>query len=96
MQSNTLATTIAQVSDNKTIVQEPPLTQEERDFIAAQIQATTPEAVQAVNPNDGNIQLDALQTAQSVLEARGQSKSISYSAPATTVAVAPQPQPVVS
>ena len=96
MQSNTLPTTIAQVTANNTIVQEPPLTQEERDFIAAQIQATTPEAVQAVNPNDGNIQLDALQTAQSVLEARGQSKSLSYSAPATTVAVAPQPQPVVS
>lgn len=102
MQSNTLPTTIAQVTANNTIVQEPPLTQEERDFIAAQIQASTPEEVQAVNPNDGNIQLDALQTAQSVLQARGQTKSLTYSAPATAGAVEAeyqlpisQPTPVI-
>ncbi|MDO4441209.1 MAG: LysM peptidoglycan-binding domain-containing protein [Moraxella sp.] len=95
MQSNTLPTTIAQVTANNTIVQEPPLTQEERDFIAAQIQSTTPDAVQAVNPNDGNIKLDALQTAQSVLEARGQTKTLSYSAPATTRNALPIPNPVL-
>lgn len=82
MQSNTLPTTIAQVTPYNTIVQEPAITQEERDFIAAQIQSSTIESVQAVNPNDGNIQLDALQTAQSVLESRGQTKALSYSAPA--------------
>ncbi|WP_432481841.1 LysM peptidoglycan-binding domain-containing protein [Moraxella sp. ZY200743] len=94
MQSNTLPTTIAQVTANNTIVQEPALTQEERDFIATQIQSATPEMVQAVNPNDGNIKLDAIQTAQSVLEARGQTKTLSYSAPATTKSTPPAPTPV--
>ncbi|WFF37811.1 LysM peptidoglycan-binding domain-containing protein [Moraxella nasibovis] len=86
MQSNTLPTTIAQVTSYNTIVQEPAITQEERNFIAAQIQSSTNEVVQAVNPNDGNIQLDALQTAQSVLESRGQTKTLSYTGPSNTSA----------
>ncbi|MCL1622811.1 LysM peptidoglycan-binding domain-containing protein [Moraxella sp. Tifton1] len=83
MQSNTLPTTIAQITPYNTVVQEPAITQEERNFIAAQIQSSTNEAVQPVNPKDGNIQLDAIQTASSVLESRGQTKTLSYSAPST-------------
>lgn len=93
MQSNTLPTTIAQITPNNTIVQEPPLTQEERDFIAAQIQSTNTSVVQAVSPTDGNIQLNAVQTAQSVLESRGQSKTLNYSSVATTQPAQVQPQP---
>ncbi|UNU73222.1 LysM peptidoglycan-binding domain-containing protein [Moraxella nasovis] len=78
MQSSTLPTTIAQVTPNNTVIQEPPLSSEEREFIAAQIQASTPQNVQAISPVDGNIELDAIQTSQSVLDARGQTKQLSY------------------
>ncbi|VEG13598.1 LysM peptidoglycan-binding domain-containing protein [Moraxella cuniculi] len=76
--SNTLPTTIAQVTPNNTIVQEPPLSAAERDFIAAQIEASASEPVQAINPQDGNIQLDAVQTGQSVLDARGETKTLQF------------------
>lgn len=79
---NALPTTSASVTAKNTIVQEPALTQEERDFIAAQIQAHTAENIQPVS-DDGNIELVALQTGQSVLEARGETKSLSFNAPST-------------
>ena len=78
--TNTLPTTSAQVTANNTVIQEPPLSQEERDFISAQIQANTVEKVQPVS-NDGNIELTAVQTGQSILEARGEVKSLSFNAP---------------
>lgn len=91
---NALPTTSAQVTAKNTIVQEPALTSEERDFIAAQIQAHTADHVQPIS-DDGNIELTALQTGQSVLEARGETKSLSFNAPstATTSDVAPKTQP---
>ncbi|TWV81981.1 LysM peptidoglycan-binding domain-containing protein [Moraxella sp. VT-16-12] len=91
---NALPTTSAQVTAKNTIVQEPALTSEERDFIAAQIQAHTADNVQPIS-DDGNIELTALQTGQSVLEARGETKSLSFNAPSTATAsdVAPKTQP---
>lgn len=80
---NALPTTSVQITSKNTIVQEPPLTIEERDFIAAQIQANSIEDVKAVS-DDGNIELTAVQTAQSILEARGEVKSLSFSAPTAT------------
>lgn len=98
---NALPTTSASVTAKNTIVQEPALTQEERDFIAAQIQAHTAENIQPVS-DDGNIELVALQTGQSVLEARGETKSLSFNAPSTanvpeTTTTPPpsEPEPVV-
>ena len=88
--ANTLPTTIAQVTENNTIIQEPALSQAERDFIAAQIQADTKNQVQAINPTDGNIELNAVQTGQSVLDARGETKTISFAGST------PKPQPVVT
>ncbi len=88
--ANTLPTTIAQVTENNTIIQEPALSQAERDFIAAQIQADTKDQVQAINPTDGNIELNAVQTGQSVLDARGETKTISFAGST------PKPQPVVT
>ena len=41
--SNSLPTTSAQITQNNTIVQEPPLSKEERDFIANQIRSNTSE-----------------------------------------------------
>ncbi|MFW2178099.1 MULTISPECIES: LysM peptidoglycan-binding domain-containing protein [unclassified Moraxella] len=85
MQSaNTLPTTSVVVTSNKTIVQEPPLSQAERDLIAKQIEQTSPQVQQAINPADGNIKLDAIQTQQSVLAAKGETKKLTYEdAPAT-------------
>ncbi|WP_066805021.1 LysM peptidoglycan-binding domain-containing protein [Moraxella oblonga] len=78
--TNTLPTTNVQITNNNTIIQEPPLSQEERDFIAGQIRVNSVENVQPIS-NDGNINLSAIQTGQSVLESRGQVKSLSFNAP---------------
>ncbi|WP_294035398.1 LysM peptidoglycan-binding domain-containing protein [uncultured Moraxella sp.] len=86
--ANTLPTTIAQVTANNTIIQEPALSKEEREFIVEQIKVDSKNTVQPVSPADGNIQLDAIQTGQSVLDARGENKVISFSG-------SPAPKPVV-
>ncbi len=89
---NALPTTGAGITINNSIIQEPPLTQEERDFIAAQIQANSTEEIQPI-ARDGNIELNAVQTQQSVLEARGETKSLSYSAP---VGAGTSPTPIIN
>ncbi|WP_019519632.1 lytic transglycosylase [Faucicola boevrei] len=91
MQSaNTLPTTSVTVTPNNTIVQEPPLSQAERNQIAEQIEQTSPQVSQAINPMDGNIKLDAIQTQQSVLEAKGESKKLSYNEPTTAKSNTPK------
>ena len=85
--SNSLPTTSAQITQNNTIVQEPPLSQAERDFIASQIRMNTPET-NVINA-DGNINLSAVQTQQSVLEATGKEKKLSF---AKTSVSKPKPQ----
>ena len=79
--SNSLPTTSAQITQNNTITQEPALTKQERDFIAAQIMRQTPEVKEVINA-DGNINLSAIQTQQSILEASGENKKLSF-APTT-------------
>lgn len=74
--SNSLPTTSAQITQNNTIIQEPPLSKVERDYIANQIRISTPET-NVVNA-DGNINLSAVQTQQSILEATGQEKKLSF------------------
>ena len=90
--SNSLPTTSAQVTQNNTIVQEPPLSSAERDFIAKQIQQQTPAVSDVISSVDGNIKLSAVQTQQSVLEAKGQEKKLSFATPANTTASKPKPQ----
>ena len=85
--SNSLPTTSAQITRNNTIVQEPPLSKEERDFIANQIRNSTSET-NVINA-DGNINLSAVQTQQSILEARGEEKKLSF---AKTSVSKPKPQ----
>ena len=85
--SNSLPTTSAQITQNNTIIQEPPLSKAERDFIASQIRISTPET-NVINA-DGNINLSAVQTQQSVLEASGKEKKLSF--PKTSVSK-PKPQ----
>jgi LysM repeat protein len=87
--SNSLPTTSAQITQNNTIVQEPPLSREELDFIAKQIQMQTPET-NAVSNIDGNIKLSAIQTQQSVLEASGKEKKLSFTN--NTASSKPKPQ----
>ncbi len=84
--SNSLPTTSAQITQNNTIVQEPPLSKEERDFIASQIRRSTSET-NVINA-DGNINLSAVQTQQSILEASGAEKKLSFA----TSANKPKPQ----
>ena len=85
--SNSLPTTSAQITQNNTIVQEPPLSKEERDFIANQIRSSTSET-NVINA-DGNINLSAVQTQQSILEASGEEKKLSF---AKTSVSKPKPQ----
>jgi len=85
--SNSLPTTSAQITQNNTIVQEPPLSKEERDFIASQIRRNTSET-NVINA-DGNINLSAVQTQQSILEASGAEKKLSF---ANTTVSKPKPQ----
>ncbi|MBH0005961.1 LysM peptidoglycan-binding domain-containing protein [Psychrobacter sp. SWN149] len=85
--SNSLPTTSAQITQNNTIVQEPPLSKEERDFIANQIRTSTSET-NVINA-DGNINLSAVQTQQSILEASGAEKKLSF---AKTSVSKPKPQ----
>ncbi|WP_420230449.1 LysM peptidoglycan-binding domain-containing protein [Psychrobacter sp. ER1] len=85
--SNSLPTTSAQITQNNTIVQEPPLSKEERDFIANQIRRNTSET-NVINA-DGNINLSAVQTQQSILEASGADKKLSF---AKTSVSKPKPQ----
>ncbi|WP_296245625.1 MULTISPECIES: LysM peptidoglycan-binding domain-containing protein [unclassified Psychrobacter] len=74
--SNSLPTTSAQITQNNTIIQEPPLSKAERDYIANQIRISTPET-NVINA-DGNINLSAVQTQQSILEATGKEKKLSF------------------
>lgn len=86
MQSaNNLPTTSVRVTPNNTIVQEPPLSPAERELIAKQIEQTTPQVQQAINPADGNINLNAIQTQQSVLEAKGETKKLTYEEPPVVI-----------
>ena len=82
VKENTLPTTSAQITANNTIVQEPPLSPTEKAIIAQQIEQTSPQVAQAVSPVDGNIKINAIQTQQSVLDAKGETKQLSYGNPA--------------
>lgn len=90
--SNSLPTTSAQITQNNTITQEPPLSREERDFIASQIQRQTAEVREVISPVDGNIKLSAIQTGQSVLEATGKEKKLSFASNNNTSKPKPQGQ----
>lgn len=80
-QSRTLPTTSATLTASNTIRQEPPLSSEELDFIAHQIKTHSADQNVKAIAKDGNIELIAVQTGQSVLEARGETKSLSFNAP---------------
>lgn len=84
VKENTLPTTSVQITPNKTIIQEPPLSPIEKDAIAKQIELTTPQVAQVINPVDGNIKIDAIQTQQSILDAKGETKQLSYGTPTPT------------
>lgn len=92
MSSNNLPTTSAKVTQNNTIIQEPPLSKAEVDFIARQIQQQTPTVSDVVSPVDGNIKLSAVQTQQSVLEAKGEEKKLTFATPANPNVTKPKPQ----
>lgn len=90
--SNTLPTTSATLTKNDTIVQEPPLSAEEKQFISQQIRQQSPDVGEVVSSVDGNIKLEAIQTQQSILEARGEEKRIKFDKPVQQQqTVAPKP-----
>lgn len=76
--TNTLPTTVARVTPHNTVTQEPPLSDEERAFIAEQIRIHSKESDEAISKIDGKIELDKIQTAQSVLDARQQPKTVRF------------------
>nr|WP_241878225.1 LysM peptidoglycan-binding domain-containing protein [Psychrobacter sp. PraFG1]UNK04661.1 LysM peptidoglycan-binding domain-containing protein [Psychrobacter sp. PraFG1] len=91
--SNTLPTTSAQLTRNDTIVQEPPLSAEEKKFISQQIRQQSPDVGEVVSSVDGNIKLEAIQTQQSILEARGEEKKISFDRPTASQQQVTPPKP---
>ncbi|WP_019672609.1 lytic transglycosylase [Psychrobacter lutiphocae] len=90
--SNTLPTTSAQLTKNDTIVQEPPLSPEEKEFISQQIRQSSPDVGEVLSSVDGNIKLEAIQTQQSILEARGEEKRISFDRSSSASTPSSQPQ----
>lgn len=82
-QNNTLPTTSSDLTALRTVTQEPPLSDEERNFIAEQIRVHAAESVQAVNMQDGKIDLNSIQTGQSVLEGTPIKKTVQFDSNST-------------
>lgn len=78
--TNTLPTTSARLTTNGTIAPMPNLGTDEKQLIANQLANANP-TIQPISTIDGNIQLMALATAQSLLNASGQVKVLQYGAP---------------
>lgn len=79
---NALPTSAAKVTKNETVVQYPAISQQERRKIVAEIKQADPSA-NVIDPLDGEIKLDAIQTQQSVLAAQGKEKKLTFKAPET-------------
>lgn len=65
----------------RTPVSEPVLTASEKAQVVADIQAVVPANTPVVDPLDGKIELTAIQTQQSVLNATGQGRQVRYEQP---------------
>lgn len=72
----------------RTPVNDPILTASEKAQVVADIQAVAPET-QVVDPLDGKIELTAIQTQQSVLNATGQERQVRYEQPYLATEKAP-------
>lgn len=73
--SNTSITTT-----NTTLV-EPEPTAQEKQLVVAELQALAPAGTEVVDPLDGKIKLTAIQTSQSVADAKGEELKINYEQP---------------
>lgn len=91
-EQNSLPTTAAAVTQNETVVQEPALSPVERQQIADEIKAQVPNVSEVIDPIDGEIKLEAIQTQQSVLEAKGQERKLSFEDTTQALAKPKQPQ----
>ncbi|MEY4516021.1 MAG: hypothetical protein RL180_367, partial [Pseudomonadota bacterium] len=60
---------------------EPALSAEEKAQVVAEIQQVVPVGTTVIDPLDGKIALTAIQTQQSVLDAKGQDRQVSYEKP---------------
>jgi LysM repeat protein/soluble lytic murein transglycosylase-like protein len=60
---------------------EPALSAEEKAQVVAEIQQVVPAGTTVIDPLDGKIALTAIQTQQSVLDAKGQDRQVSYEKP---------------
>lgn len=61
--------------------QEPQPTAQEKQQVIKELQAIAPQGTQVVDPLDGKIQLTAIQTSQSVVDAKGEELKINYQQP---------------
>lgn len=73
------STTVASVTNP--VAGEPQPTVEEKAKVVAELQALAPAGTQVVDPLDGKIKLTAIQTSQSVADAKGQELKIKYEQP---------------
>lgn len=78
---NALPTSAAEVTKNETVVQFPALSQSEREQIAAEIKQADPTVKDVIDPLDGEIKLEAIQTQQSVLAAQGIERKLTFETP---------------
>ncbi len=62
---------------------EPALSQSEKAQVVAEIKQVVPSGTKVIDPLDGKIELTAIQTQQSVLEAKGKERQVSYELPYT-------------
>lgn len=67
------------------VVGEPQPSVEEKAKVVAELQALAPAGTQVVDPLDGKIKLTAIQTSQSVADAKGQELKIKYEQPVLVV-----------
>ncbi|RYY78736.1 MAG: LysM peptidoglycan-binding domain-containing protein [Moraxellaceae bacterium] len=80
---------------------EPQPSVEEKAKVVAELQALAPAGTQVIDPLDGKIKLTAIQTSQSVADAKGQELKIKYEQPvlvtqkSNTSAAKPKVEPVI-
>jgi LysM repeat protein/soluble lytic murein transglycosylase-like protein len=80
----TQATSVSPTSTTAPRNAEPALSPSEKAQVVAEIKQVLPSGTKVLDPLDGKIELTAIQTQQSVLEAKGKDRQVSYELPYTT------------
>lgn len=76
-----LATDSSLTTTTTAVVREPEVTTAEKQQVVDELQALVPAGTEVVDPLDGKIKLTAIQTSQSVADAKGEELKIKYEQP---------------